>query len=198
MPISAILFGGRRKTTMPLITQTTDWNHGVFMGTVLSSETTAAATGKVGVVRRDPMAMRPFIGYNVGDYFQHWLNIGATEGAQLPEIFYVNWFRRDEDNSFLWPGFSENSRVLKWIFERVSGTAEAVETPLGYAPAEGALDIDGLDITPEQVQKALAIKPEEWDTELESIEAWYAELGDAVPAELKAEVDELRTRLGLA
>ncbi|MCK1802920.1 MULTISPECIES: phosphoenolpyruvate carboxykinase (GTP) [unclassified Brevibacterium] len=198
VPISAILFGGRRKTTMPLITQTTDWNHGVFMGTVLSSETTAAATGKVGVVRRDPMAMRPFIGYNVGDYFQHWLNIGATEGAQLPEIFYVNWFRRDEDNSFLWPGFSENSRVLKWIFERVSGTAEAVETPLGYAPAEGALDIDGLDITPEQVQKALAIKPEEWDTELESIEAWYAELGDAVPAELKTQVDKLRARLDLA
>jgi len=198
VPISAILFGGRRKTTMPLITQTTDWNHGVFMGSVLSSETTAAATGKVGVVRRDPMAMRPFIGYNVGDYFQHWLDIGATEGAQLPEIFYVNWFRRDEDNSFLWPGFSENSRVLKWIFERVAGTAEAVETPLGFAPAEGALDIDGLDITPEQVQKALAIKPEEWSTELESIEAWYAELGDAVPAELKAEVDELRTRLGLA
>ncbi|WP_101652544.1 phosphoenolpyruvate carboxykinase (GTP) [Brevibacterium ihuae] len=198
VPISAILFGGRRKTTMPLITQTTDWNHGVFMGTVLSSETTAAATGKVGVVRRDPMAMRPFIGYNVGDYFQHWLNIGATEGAQLPEIFYVNWFRRDDDNSFLWPGFSENSRVLKWIFERVNGDAEAVETPLGFAPAEGALDTDGLDITPEQVQKALAIKPEEWDSELRSIEEWYAELGDHVPAALRSEVDELRERLGLA
>ena len=198
VPISAILFGGRRKTTMPLVTQTTDWNHGVFMGTVLSSETTAAATGAVGVVRRDPMAMRPFIGYNVGDYFQHWLNIGATEGAQLPEIFYVNWFRRDDDNSFLWPGFSENSRVLKWIFERVNGDAEAVETPLGFAPAEGALDTDGLDITPEQVQKALAIKPEEWDSELRSIEEWYAELGDHVPAALRSEVDELRERLGLA
>ena len=198
VPISAILFGGRRKTTMPLVTQTTDWNHGVFMGTVLSSETTAAATGAVGVVRRDPMAMRPFIGYDVGDYFQHWLNIGATEGAQLPEIFYVNWFRRDDDNSFLWPGFSENSRVLKWIFERVNGDAEAVETPLGFAPAEGALDTDGLDITPEQVQKALAIKPEEWDSELRSIEEWYAELGDHVPAALRSEVDELRERLGLA
>ena len=197
VPISAILFGGRRKTTMPLVTETHDWQHGVFMGSVLSSEQTAAAEGKVGVVRRDPMAMRPFIGYNVGDYFQHWLNIGQTEGAQLPKIFYVNWFRRDDDNSFLWPGFSENSRVLKWVFERVAGTAEAVDTPLGKAPAEGALDVDGLDVTPEQLQKALAIKPEEWAEELKSIEEWYAELGDHVPAELRGEVDKLRERLGL-
>ncbi|OFL67978.1 MULTISPECIES: phosphoenolpyruvate carboxykinase (GTP) [unclassified Brevibacterium] len=198
VPISAILFGGRRKTTMPLVTETHDWQHGVFMGSVLSSEQTAAAEGKVGVVRRDPMAMRPFIGYNVGDYFQHWLNIGKTEGAKLPKIFYVNWFRRDDDNSFLWPGFSENSRVLKWVFERVVGTADAVDTPLGKAPAEGALDVDGLDVTPEQLQKALAIKPEEWAEELKSIEEWYAELGDHVPAELRAEVDKLRQRLGLA
>lgn len=198
VPISAILFGGRRKTTMPLVTETHDWQHGVFMGSVLSSEQTAAAEGKVGVVRRDPMAMRPFIGYNVGDYFQHWLNIGKTEGAKLPTIFYVNWFRRDDDNSFLWPGFSENSRVLKWVFERVAGTAEAVDTPLGKAPAEGALDVDGLDVTPEQLQKALAIKPEEWAEELKSIEEWYEELGDHVPAELRGEVDKLRQRLGLA
>ncbi len=198
VPISAILFGGRRKTTMPLVTETHDWQHGVFMGSVLSSEQTAAAEGKVGVVRRDPMAMRPFIGYNVGDYFQHWLNIGKTEGAKLPKIFYVNWFRRDDDNSFLWPGFSENSRVLKWVFERVAGTADAVDTPLGKAPAEGALDVDGLDVTPEQLQKALAIKPEEWAEELKSIEEWYAELGDHVPAELRGEVDKLRERLGLA
>ena len=198
VPISAILFGGRRKTTMPLVTETHDWQHGVFMGSVLSSEQTAAAEGKVGVVRRDPMAMRPFIGYNVGDYFQHWLNIGKTEGAKLPKIFYVNWFRRDDDNSFLWPGFSENSRVLKWVFERVAGTAEAVDTPLGKAPAEGALDVDGLDVTPEQLQKALAIKPEEWAEELKSIEEWYEELGDHVPAELRGEVDKLRQRLGLA
>lgn len=198
VPISAILFGGRRKTTMPLVTETHDWQHGVFMGSVLSSEQTAAAEGKVGVVRRDPMAMRPFIGYNVGDYFQHWLNIGKTEGAKLPKIFYVNWFRRDDDNSFLWPGFSENSRVLKWVFERVAGTAEAVDTPLGKAPAEGALDVDGLDVTPEQLQKALAIKPEEWAEELKSIEEWYEELGDHVPAELRGEVDKLRERLGLA
>ncbi|EKU45148.1 phosphoenolpyruvate carboxykinase (GTP) [Brevibacterium casei] len=198
VPISAILFGGRRKTTMPLVTETRDWNHGVFMGSVLSSETTAAATGAVGVVRRDPMAMRPFIGYNVGDYLQHWLNIGQTEGAKLPKIFYVNWFRRDDDNSFLWPGFSENSRVLKWVFERVAGTADAVESPLGFTPAEGALDTEGLDFTAEQLRKALAIKPEEWEAELASIEEWYAELGDSVPAELRAEVDSLRERLGLA
>ncbi len=198
VPISAILFGGRRKTTMPLVTETQDWTHGVFMGSVLSSETTAAATGAVGVVRRDPMALRPFIGYNVGDYLQHWINIGNTEGAQLPKIFYVNWFRRDDDNSFLWPGFSENSRVLKWVFERVTGTADAQESPLGLTPVEGGLDTEGLDFTDEQLRKALAIKPEEWETELGLIEEWYAELGDSVPAELRAEVDNLRQRLGLA
>ena len=198
VPISAILFGGRRKTTMPLVTETKDWNHGVFMGSVLSSETTAAATGAVGVVRRDPMAMRPFIGYNVGDYLQHWLNIGQTDGAKLPKIFYVNWFRRDDDNSFLWPGFSENSRVLKWVFERVNGTVDAAESPLGFTPAEGGLDTEGLDFTEEQLRKALAIKPEEWETELASIEEWYAELGDSVPSELRAEVDKLRTHLGFA
>ena len=198
VPISAILFGGRRKTTMPLVTETKDWTHGVFMGSVLSSETTAAATGAVGVVRRDPMAMRPFIGYNVGDYLQHWLNIGNTEGAQLPKIFYVNWFRRDDDNSFLWPGFSENSRVLKWVFERVAGTADAQESPLGLTPVEGGLDTEGLDFTDEQLRRALAIKPEEWETELGLIEDWYAELGDSVPTELRAEVENLRKRLGLA
>ena len=198
VPISAILFGGRRKTTMPLVTETKDWTHGVFMGSVLSSETTAAATGAVGVVRRDPMAMRPFIGYNVGDYLQHWINIGNTEGAQLPKIFYVNWFRRDDDNSFLWPGFSENSRVLKWVFERITGTADAQESPLGLTPVDGGLDTEGLDFTDEQLRKALAIKPEEWETELGLIEEWYAELGDSVPAELRAEVENLRQRLGLA
>ncbi|GAA1863010.1 phosphoenolpyruvate carboxykinase (GTP) [Brevibacterium marinum] len=198
VPISAILFGGRRKTTMPLVTETKDWNHGVFMGSVLSSETTAAATGAVGVVRRDPMAMRPFIGYNVGDYLQHWLDIGKTEGAQLPKIFYVNWFRRDENNSILWPGFSENSRVLKWVFERVAGTTDAEESPLGLTPVEGGLDIEGLDFTDEDLRKALEINPDEWETELALIEEWYSQLGDSVPAELRAEVDNLRERLGLA
>ena len=197
VPISAILFGGRRKTTMPLVTQTKDWNHGVFMGSVLSSETTAAAVGQVGIVRRDPMAMRPFIGYNVGDYLQHWITVGQTPGAQMPKIFYVNWFRRAEDNSFLWPGFTENARVLKWVFERVAGTTEAVETPLGHAPAPGALDIDGLDISEDQLQQALAVHPDEWAAELASIDEWYDELGDHVPAELRTQVEELRTRLGV-
>jgi phosphoenolpyruvate carboxykinase (GTP) len=182
---------------MPLVTQTKDWNHGVFMGSVLSSETTAAAVGQVGIVRRDPMAMRPFIGYNVGDYLQHWISVGQTAGAQLPQIFYVNWFRRAEDNSFLWPGFTENARVLKWVFERVAGTTEAVETPLGHAPAPGALDIDGLDISEDQLQQALAVRPDEWATELASIDEWYDELGDHVPAELRTQVEELRTRLGV-
>ncbi|MDN6123883.1 MAG: phosphoenolpyruvate carboxykinase (GTP), partial [Brevibacterium sp.] len=152
----------------------------------------------VGVVRRDPMAMRPFIGYNVGDYLQHWLDIGNTEGAQLPKIFYVNWFRRDENNSIIWPGFSENSRVLKWVFERVAGTADAAESPLGLTPVEGGLDTEGLDFTDEQLRKALEIKPEEWETELGLIEEWYSQLGDSVPTELRAEVDNLRNRLGLA
>lgn len=197
VPISAILFGGRRKTTMPLVSQTTDWTNGVFMGSILSSETTAAAVGKVGVVRRDPMAMRPFIGYNVGDYLQHWINIGQTEGAQLPKIFYVNWFRRAQDNSFLWPGFTENARVLKWVFERVTGTADAVRTAIGYAPTPGALDLDGLDVTEDQIAEALSVKADEWAEELASIDEWYAELGDHVPAELRAEVEELRDRLGV-
>ena len=198
VPISAILFGGRRKTTMPLVTQTASWAHGVFMGSVLSSETTAAATGQVGVVRRDPMAMRPFIGYNVCDYFQHWLDMGDRPGAQLPEIFYVNWFRRDTDNSFLWPGFSENSRVLAWIFDRVNGTGEAVETPLGMTPTPEALNLDGLDTTPEQIRKALAINPEEWEAELADIEQWYDFLGDSIPEVLRSEIQQLRQRLQLS
>ena len=153
VPISAILFGGRRKTTIPLVTESRDWVHGTFMGATLSSETTAAATGQVGVVRRDPMAMLPFIGYNAGDYFQHWINVGKdADAAKLPKIFYVNWFRRDDDGGFLWPGFGENSRVLKWVIERIEGTAAAVETPIGHVPTPESLDTDGLDMTPEQIR----------------------------------------------
>ena len=149
VPISAIFFGGRRKTTIPLITEARDWTHGVFMGATLSSETTAAATGAVGVVRRDPFAMLPFIGYHAGDYISHWISVGKShDSAKLPRIFYVNWFRRDADGGFLWPGFGENSRVLKWAIERIEGTAEAVETPIGHVPTPASLDVDGLDLTP--------------------------------------------------
>ena len=163
VPIDAILFGGRRKTTIPLVTEARDWNHGTFMGATLSSETTAAAVGAVGVVRRDPMAMLPFIGYNAGDYFSHWVGIGKdNDAAKLPKMFYVNWFRRGDDGDFLWPGFGENSRVLKWVIERIDGQAAAVETPIGHVPAPGSLDVDGLDLTDEQLAQALAVDAEEW------------------------------------
>ena len=156
MPISAIFFGGRRKTTVPLVTESRDWTHGTFMGATLSSETTAAATGEVGVVRRDPMAMLPFIGYNAGDYFQHWINLGKdADASKLPKIFYVNWFRRDEEGNFVWPGFGENSRVLKWAIERIEGKAAAVETPIGHVPTPESLDTDGLDMDPAELAKAL-------------------------------------------
>src|SRR5699024_10618858 len=158
---------GRRKTTIPLVTQSRDWSHGTFMGATLSSETTAAASGQVGVVRRDPMAMLPFIGYHAADYLNHWLEIG-TDGDEdtLPKIFYVNWFRRDDDGGFLWPGFSENSRVLKWAIERIEGTADAVETPIGFVPAPGSLDLDGLQTTEEDVTAALRVDPDEWREEI--------------------------------
>jgi phosphoenolpyruvate carboxykinase (GTP) len=203
VPISAIIFGGRRKTTVPLVTQARDWQHGVFLGATLSSETTAAATGAVGVVRRDPMAMLPFIGYHAGDYFQHWLDIGkSADAAKLPQVFYVNWFRRDasdgSEGNFLWPGYGENTRVLKWILERVEGTAAAQETPIGYVPAEGALDLDGLDVTAEQIARALAVDPEEWKAELPLIEEWFAKIGDKTPSTLLTELDGLRARLGVS
>ncbi len=198
VPISAILFGGRRKTTIPLVTQARDWTHGTFLAATVSSETTAAATGAVGVVRRDPMAMLPFIGYHAGDYLQHWINVGkAADESKLPQIFYVNWFRRDADGGFLWPGFGENSRVLKWVIDRIEGRADAVETPVGLVPAEGALDVDGLDLTPEQLAAALAVDPQEWKAELPLIQEWFDKIGDKVPTSLLAELDGLRVRLGL-
>ncbi len=197
VPIDAILFGGRRKTTIPLVTEARDWTHGTFMGATLSSETTAAATGAVGVVRRDPMAMLPFIGYNAGDYFNHWITVGKdNDAAKLPRIFYVNWFRRDEDGGFLWPGFGENSRVLKWVVERIDGQAEAVETPIGHVPAPGALDTEGLDLTDEQLTAALEVDVEEWKAEIPQITEWFEKFGENLPAVLWTELDGLKARLG--
>jgi phosphoenolpyruvate carboxykinase (GTP) len=197
VPIDAILFGGRRKTTVPLVTEARDWTHGTFMGATLSSETTAAATGQVGVVRRDPMAMLPFIGYNAGDYFNHWITIGKDhDAAKLPRIFYVNWFRRDEDGGFLWPGFGENSRVLKWVVERIDGQAEAIETPIGYVPTRESLDTEGLSMSAAALEAALAVDPEEWKAELPQITEWFEKFGENLPAVLWTELDGLRARLG--
>jgi phosphoenolpyruvate carboxykinase (GTP) len=198
VPISAILFGGRRKTTIPLVTESRDWAHGVFMGATLSSETTAAATGAVGVVRRDPMAMLPFIGYNAADYLDHWIAVGKqADAAKLPKIFYVNWFRRDDDGGFLWPGFSENSRVLKWVIERIEGTAAATETAIGRVPTPESLDVDGLDISREQLEKALAVNAAEWRAEIPQIQEWFDKIGaEKVPTVLWTELDGLKARLG--
>ncbi|TCO19094.1 phosphoenolpyruvate carboxykinase [Kribbella steppae] len=182
---------------MPLVTESRDWDHGVFMGATLSSETTAAAVGEVGVVRRDPMAMLPFLGYNAGDYFDHWLTVGKEhDAAKLPRIFYVNWFRKDEAGKFVWPGFSENSRVLKWVIERIEGQADAVETPIGRVPTQDALDVSGLDMTAEELAIALKFDADEWKAEIPLIEEWFAKLGDTVPTTLKVELDHLRARLG--
>ena len=198
VPIDAILFGGRRKTTIPLVTEARDWNHGTFMGATLSSETTAAAVGAVGVVRRDPMAMLPFIGYNAGDYFGHWIGMGKdNDAAKLPRIFYVNWFRRDDDGGFLWPGFGENSRVLKWVIERIDGQAAAVETPVGHVPAPGSLDVEGLDVTEEQLAAALAVDVAEWEAEIPQIQEWFEKFGEDLPAVLWTELDTLKARLGV-
>ena len=197
VPISAIFFGGRRATTVPLVSESRSWQHGTFLGATLSSETTAAATGQVGVVRRDPMAMLPFIGYHAGDYLQHWVDTGkSADETALPKIFYVNWFRKDDAGRILWPGFGENSRVLKWAIERIEGTAAAVETPIGYVPTPDTLDLEGLDISAEDLRAALAVDPAEWKNELPLIDEWFAKIGDKVPSALRDELDQLRQRLG--
>ncbi|MBA2639186.1 MAG: phosphoenolpyruvate carboxykinase (GTP) [Nocardioidaceae bacterium] len=196
VPISAIFFGGRRKTTVPLVTEARDWVHGTFMGATLSSETTAAATGDVGVVRRDPMAMLPFIGYHAADYLAHWIETGKTrDAAKMPRIFYVNWFRRDDDGGFLWPGFRDNSRVLKWAIERIEGTAAADETPIGFVPTYDSLDTDGLDADEAAIRQALLVDPAEWRDELPLITEWFESIGDKLPAVLWTELDSLRARL---
>jgi phosphoenolpyruvate carboxykinase (GTP) len=197
VPIDAIFFGGRRRTRIPLVTESRDWQHGVFLGATLSSETTAAATGAVGVVRRDPMAMLPFIGYDAGDYFGHWISVGKhADASKLPRIFYVNWFRRDADGNFLWPGFGENIRVLKWAIERLEGSAAAVETPVGYVPAPGSLDVTGLDVSPAALDAVTAVDPDEWRDELPQIEEWFAKIGPHLPTPLHDELEALRLRLG--
>ncbi|OYO16275.1 phosphoenolpyruvate carboxykinase (GTP) [Enemella evansiae] len=195
VPVDAILFGGRRATTVPLVAQSRDWNHGTFMGATCSSETTAAATGAVGVVRRDPMAMLPFIGYNANDYLQHWINVGEQGGDKMPAIFYVNWFRKSDEGKFLWPGFGDNSRVLEWVINRLEGTAEAVDTPIGAIPAPGSLNVEGLSIDEADLDAATRVDTEEWQRELPLIEEWFAKLGD-VPQALRDELDGLKKRLG--
>ncbi|WP_376783713.1 MULTISPECIES: phosphoenolpyruvate carboxykinase (GTP) [Arsenicicoccus] len=199
VPISAILFGGRRATTIPLVAQSRDWTHGTYMGATLSSETTAAAVGAVGVVRRDPMAMLPFIGYNAGDYVQHWLTIGQKGDAdKLPKIFQVNWFRKDDDGKFVWPGFGENSRVLAWVVDRLEGKAEGVESPIGLLPKPEEINTDGLDLTDEQLATALAFDKASWEKELPLVEEWFGKFGDELPAELRAELDGLKDRVANA
>ena len=196
VPISAILFGGRRRTTVPLVTEANDWNHGVFLGSIMASEKTAAAEGVQGELRFDPMAMLPFCGYNYGDYFAHWLSMkDRTDVANLPKIFFVNWFRRDDDGRFLWPGFGENSRVLKWVFERVDGTVDAIDSPIGKLPVPNQLDLSGLDIEQADLDTLLAVDTKGWKDAVPQIREHFSRFGDRLPAELNAAVDELEAAL---
>lgn len=199
VPIDAILVGGRRATVVPLVTEAFDWQHGTFLASIMSTETTSAAVGKVGRVRRDPMAMLPFCGYHMGDYFGHWLKIGArTDPNKLPKIFYVNWFRRDEGGRFLWPGYGENSRVLKWIFERVDGRAKAVDTPIGRLPTPDALDLTGLNVSPDDLKELLRVDVDGWSAAVPLIREHFAQFGDRLPKELNEELIKLEERLRLA
>jgi len=198
VPIDAILFGGRRAGIVPLITESFNWQHGTFLGATVSSETTAATTGKVGQLRRDPMAMLPFCGYHMGDYFAHWLNLGARPGARLPKIFYVNWFRQDKNGAFLWPGYGENSRVLKWIFERCDGKVHAKDTPIGRIPEVSDLDTKGLDLNAAHVQELLSVDIAGWQAEIPSIQQHFAQFGAHLPQGLNEEVKSLEARLRAA
>ena len=195
VPISAFLFGGRRKTVVPLVNEARSWEHGVFLGATMASEMTAAVLGGAGQLRFDPFAMLPFCGYHMGDYFKHWLEIGKHPGAKLPKIFYVNWFRRGADGHFLWPGYGDNSRVLKWIFGRCNGTAKAKETEIGNLPADGALDLSGLDIPVEDQKALFGVDKEGWKAVIPQIEQHFAKFGAKLPAELNKQLDELKARL---
>lgn len=196
VPISAILFGGRRSFVVPLICEAFSWQHGTFLGATVSSETTAAAAGEVGKLRHDPFAMLPFCGYHMGDYFAHWLEMGKkTTANKLPRIYYVNWFRKNPEGKFIWPGFGENSRVLKWVFERCSGTGQAVQTALGYLPAEGALDLEGLDVGEEEIKKLFEIDPADWQKEVKELREYFKLFGDRLPAGLEQELKDLEKRI---
>ena len=200
VPISAIIFGGRRAKTAPLVYQSFDWKHGTFVGSIMASETTAAAAGAVGVVRRDPMAMLPFCGYNMGDYWQHWLDMGEKLGDKAPKIFNVNWFRTDDEGHFIWPGFGDNMRVLMWILARCDGTADAVETPIGYEPKPEDINIEGLkDVTIDTIKELLSVDKESWMDDITregtGIEAFYAKFGSKLPAEMRKQLDALKARL---
>ena len=195
VPISAFLFGGRRKTVVPLVNEARSWEHGVFLGATMASEMTAAVLGGGGHIHNDPFAMLPFCGYHMGDYFKHWLEIGKHPGAKLPKIFYVNWFRRGADGHFLWPGYGDNSRVLKWIFGRCNGTAAAKETEIGNLPADGALDLSGLDIPVEDQKALFGVDKEGWKAVIPQIEQHFAKFGAKLPAELNKQLDELKARL---
>lgn len=196
VPISAIVFGGRRAKTAPLVYQSRDWNNGVFVGSIMSSETTAAASGAVGTLRRDPMAMLPFCGYNMGDYFGHWLEMGEKLGDKAPKIFNVNWFRLDDEGNFIWPGFGDNMRVLLWMLDRCEGKVGAKETPIGYVPEIDDLDMEGLDISKETLADLLNVDKDIWKDEAAGIEEFYKKFGDHLPAELKKQLDDLKARLG--
>jgi phosphoenolpyruvate carboxykinase (GTP) len=196
VPISAILFGGRRATTVPLVTEAYNWRHGVFLGSIMGSETTAAAAGAVGDLRRDPFAMLPFCGYHMGDYFTHWLAIGEQADADaLPKLFYVNWFRKGDDGKFLWPGYGENSRVLAWVFDRCGDAAGATDTAIGRLPSDGALPTDGLDLAPGALDELLTVDTEAWRAELPSIETHYDRFGERLPQALRDELEALAKRL---
>ena len=196
VPIDAVLFGGRRASVIPLISQSRDWAHGVFLGSILSSETTAAATGTVGKLRRDPFAMLPFCGYNMADYFGHWLSFSDRfDEATLPKIFYVNWFRKGDDGRWLWPGYGENSRVLEWVFERSAGRGDAVETPIGFVPSTTALNVEGLNVTEVDLTELLTVNHDEWRDEVPRIREHYATFGDDLPKKLIQEIDRLEASL---
>jgi phosphoenolpyruvate carboxykinase (GTP) len=196
VPIDAILFGGRRASVVPLVSEALNWRHGTFLGSIMASEKTAAAAGKVGELRRDPMAMLPFCGYHMGDYFAHWLKMGERGGDKMPKVFYVNWFRKSPEGKFLWPGYAENSRVLKWIFERCDGTAGAVDTAIGRLPAKDALDLNGLNIWPAAMDELLRVDAAGWKAELPSIREHYATFGAKLPKGLAEELAALEQRLG--